>query len=332
MTPDAAAFVELLQEMVPPEARLILCQFPGDPDKVDDSRKWRPRSYQPFMVQDDWNVYLCLSAMGRGGVGNKFRRTKECWQGGLCFMVDDLGTKLPMSLIDRLPPTALIETSPKNYQAIYVFSSRVDDMAKQEALINNFVEVHCPNSTDPGQKGVNRVFRPPIGVNGKAKYRSAKGEWRVRLAAFNPECRYSPERIAEAFGLSLEKPPQRFRSDRVVGDRDMRMKFFNEVVGILKKAGALKVQSDGRAFNRAGWAEVTCPWIDGHSLSADTGAAIRWPEADNDYHGAFRCHHGHCEGRGWRDLVESLDEAFRELDRQTNENAADVEGFVFDER
>lgn len=322
MTEQALALIAMLQSMVPPDARLIMCQFPGDPDTVQDSRKWRPRSWNDSLFQPDWNIYLCVSAMGRGGVDGRFRRAKECWQGGLCFMIDDLGTKLPLGLVDRLAPTALVETSPSNFQAIYVFDKLLDNIGIQEALINNFVEVHCPDSRDPGQKGVNRVFRPPLGINGKGKHLHPDGTaWRVRLAGFNPDCRYSPEQIAEAFGVGLELPQRRFRSDRAVGDRDARVIFFNEVFGILKSSGVVKMLSDGRAFNRAGWAQISCPWRNNHSRRGDTGAAIRWPDAENDFNGAFRCHHGHCEGRGWRDLVEFLEDELNARDRKLHEHS-----------
>ena len=56
----------------------------------------------------------------------------------------------------------------------------------------------------------------------------------------------------------------------------------------------------------SGWQDVTCPWTDGHTGGVDNGAAIREPAEENGWTGAFRCHHGTCEGKGWRELTEWL--------------------------
>lgn len=326
----ATQFIGLLEKMVPPEARLILCQFSGDPDTVDDSTKWRPKVWKQALIQENWNIYLCVSAMGRGGVGDKFRRTKECWEGGLAFMVDDVGTKLPMSLVEKLEPTALVETSPGNFQAIYVFDTLVEKVADQEALINNFVDRYCgeEGKKDPGMKGINRVFRPPFGINGKAKYKGEDGRpWRVRLRRFNPEARYTPQAIAAAFGITLEVPLPTYRSNRKPGDREARIEDFRRIFELILSAGIVKDKS--RPFNRAGWAQVHCPWRDGHTGRADTGAAIRWPATDNDFYGAFRCHHGHCEHRTWSDFCQFVADGLGDDLNEINAAAPDLTG-MFD--
>lgn len=309
------AFVQLLQSMVPPDARMILCQFPGDPDEVDDSVKWRPKVWNVDLIQPNWNIYLCVSAMGRGGIDGKWRRTKDCYQGGLCFMIDDIGTKLPMSLLDMLPATTVVESSQPtaarpthSLQAIYAFDRLVEDAAKHDALISNFIAAHCPDGIDTGMAGINRVFRPPFGINGKAAYKDENGKpCRVRMRSFDPTARYSLEQIAEAFGITLVPPKPKYKSNRKPGDRDDRIQYFNAVILQLRKLGMLKHSGD-RTFNRAGWAQIHCPWRDGHTKNADTGASIRWPDPDNDFNGAFRCHHGHCEGRTWRDLTDILND------------------------
>lgn len=326
----AHQFVGILEQMVPPEARLIMCQFSGDPDTVTDATKWKPKVWKSALVQEGWNVYLCISAMGRGGIGDKFRRTKECWEGGLAIMVDDLGTKLPLELIDKLEPTALIETSPSNYQAIYVFSALVDRLAEQEALINNFVERYAKEEgkRDPGMTGINRVFRPPFGINGKAKYRDEKNKpWRVKLTRFNPAARYTPQEIADAFGITLDAPLRNFRSTRKLGDRDARIADFERLVTHLLRSGVLKNRQ--RPFNRAGWAEVHCPWRDNHTNGADNGASIRWPAEDNDYNGAFKCHHGHCEDKTWSDFTQMVtDQIGDELDTANSSAPNSIEGML----
>ena len=74
------------------------------------------------------NVYFCVSGMRKGDDG-RWRRSKDNFAGGLCLMIDDLGdgpgSRAPLSTIKALKPTALVETSPSNYQAIYLFDGLV---------------------------------------------------------------------------------------------------------------------------------------------------------------------------------------------------------------
>jgi hypothetical protein len=43
---------------------------------------------------------------------------------------------------------------------------------------------------------------------------------------------------------------------------------------------------------------------------------VREPASENDWYGAFRCHHGHCLGKGWKDLTDWVNEqSVEELDR-----------------
>ena len=71
---------------------------------------------------------------------------------------------------------------------------------------------------------------------------------------------------------------------------------------MIRGAGMIKREE----ADYSGWIQITCPWTDDHADGADTGAAIREPAEENEFYGAFRCHHGHCADRGWRDLTEWL--------------------------
>lgn len=302
-------FFMAMRKHVPQDARIMMCAFRGDPAD-DDPGKWRARVLNDItQIDDRANIYLCVSAMRRNARG-EFRRRKENFAGGLCLMVDDLGTgpgaKQPLSTIDKLKPTALIETSPDNYQAVYMFDRLETDEAKFNALIRAFIYGCLLSPANSGMDGVNRVFRPPAGINGKRKY----GGWTVRLTDWNPDARYSVERIAEAFELQLEKAnPRKFNAASVLANAPERARAFLHVRQTLRAAGMLKQEEP----NMAGWQEVTCPWREFHTGGADNGAAIREPEAENEYYGAFRCHHGHCLGKGWRELTDWIDENDAEM-------------------
>jgi hypothetical protein len=203
-----------------------------------------------------------------------------------------------LSLIDPAPPTALIETSPGNFQAVYMFDRLVTDMALFEALINAFIKAQFLGK-DTGMAGVNRVFRPPIGVNGKPKH----GGWSVSMREWHPERRYSVEALAKAFGLELNRHgPQVPRG--ATADKSENIRAFIRVRQALSMAGMVKSEKT----DMAGWFPVKCPWTTEHTGAADNGAAVRIPHDDNQFFGGFKCHHGACEGRGWRELTEWLAE------------------------
>lgn len=306
-----------MRRFVPPDARILTCQFRGDPNS-DVYQKWRARILNdPAMVDDMANVYLCVSAMKQNTRG-EFRRRKECFRGGLLLMIDDIGegkgAKFPVSVLDPLPPTAMIETSPDNYQAVYFFDSLVQDLEQFDALIRAFIERQFLGN-DTGQAGVNRVFRPPIGINGKEKYMVDGKPWKVRCAEFHPQRRYSVQQIAEAFKLDLVR---RVRVPKApAADKGDRVRAFVAVRAALRSSGMLKVEEP----DYSGWMQVQCPWVHNHTDQADNGAAIRLPEEENDFYGAFRCHHGHCDGKGWRELTHWLVEEQAEVLEMVNRQA-----------
>lgn len=307
-------FFEAMALHLPEEARIMLCQFRGDPED-DIKGKWRARTLRDVSAIDDQaNVYLCVSAMGKNSRG-EWRRRKENFVGGLLLMIDDLGdgpaAKFPLQIIEPLPPTALVETSRDNFQAIYMFDRLECDRLKFEALIRAFINAQFLGK-DTGMAGVNRVFRPPAGINGKAKHNG----WKVKLETWQPGCRYSIDEIATAFNLELQREgPRLIRT--ATTDRKMAVENFIAVRSVLRGAGMLKTEH----VDQAGWTNIRCPWTSQHSGGKDNGAAICVPKEDNGYNGAFKCFHGSCENKGWRDLTEFVAEEVAEVLDWINKNA-----------
>ena len=298
---DFESFFELLNSMVDETCRVIFCQFRGDPN-ADDPTKWRAHVLNyPEAVDEKANVYLCVSAMKAGDDG-KFRRKKANFAGGLLLMIDDLGTgpgsKFPLSLLDAAPPTALIETSPDNFQAVYVFEQRVTDADEFNSLIKAFIAQKFLDGKDPGMAGINRVFRPPVGINGKPKY---GGNFTVRLREWHPERRFTVASLCEAFGLKLEPPGVRRRRIPPEGVEES-VAAFKATLAELRECGMVKRDDPSADL----WLSIVCPWVAEHTGSADNGAALRLPHDDNGYNGGFKCHHGACAEKGWRDVTDWL--------------------------
>lgn len=309
-------FVAEMYRYVPPELFILKMQFRGDPNS-DIYGKWRARKLgrNAAGLDDDANVYFTVAAFRQDDTG-WYRRRKEQFGGGILLMIDDLGTgagaKFPLSKIDELPPTALIETSPDNFQAIYMFDRLVTDQTQFNALIDAFVRKKFLDQ-DTGMKGVTRVFRPPAGVNGKPKY----GGWRVQLAEWAPERRYSLQEIVQAFELDLCPEPSRRLRNVHPNVSDTRIDAFKLVEQELYRLGMVR----GKA-PRGDWLDIYCPWEHEHSDGNRTGAAIVQPNPANHWYGGFRCHHGHGDRKyAWRDLTDWLADEHAEALAQINRAA-----------
>jgi hypothetical protein len=307
---QAIEFVLELSRFLPQDARIMFSQFPGDPADVP-GKSWNVRALSRHDLNDDMNIYACVMAMKQNEHG-EYRRKRENFACGLCLMVDDIGTgpgaKVSMNKLHILKPTALIETSPDNYQAIYMFDRALDDPDYFDAMIRGFIREQLL-SKDSGMAGINRVFRIPYGSNCKKKY---GGDFKVSLTGADYSLRYSPERIIEAFRIPMKvtvRPPS-----GIIDPNDIRRRaeFFE-----LIKQEFIRSKMKLRDVNMGGWMHVVCPWVGDHESKAanNTGAALRIPNIENDYNGAFVCWHGTCQGaksrerrRGLHDVIAHLTE------------------------
>lgn len=297
---DYLDFLAALGKGIKDDERLILCGFRGDPDKAPTDA-WRPRPYKvggsfPFDPPD--NVYVTVASFGRAYDGT-FRRRKELFKGALALMVDDVGTKiLDVPRLTAIKPSAIMETSPGNYQYWYFFKEIERDVRRFEGLIRSFILDVCPDATDPGMAGVTRVGRLPGFANDKPKY----GGWVVKLTSFNPNRRYTIEEICEALKIRLNIPS---RQRLIIKEQaTARIESYYTVYEWLSQNKMVKRDDP----DMAGWTEIECPWRDEHTNRANTGAAIREPNEENGFNGAYKCHHGHCAKKGWRELTEWINE------------------------
>lgn len=304
-------FLETAFMAMLPGSHTVVTAFDGDPNEKDRGKSaanWRGWPWRTGMRAPDWwarrNAFYTVSSFepceeidGRTGeIRERYRRRKDDFLQLHVAMLDDLGTKVPMAKV-ALPVSALIETSPRNYQGVYLLADDADsrDRATCERLIHRMIAAGLAiDSKDPGMAGVTRFARLPRGTNQKAKYIRALGRpAHVRLAEWNPERRYSIAEIAAAYGLDMKpdlppKPAEPLTDEQMIraGER------FDALVEVFKLRGMYLGQPEGSK-----WIQVTCPWIDHHTDRADTGAALALPSPKNNWRGGFVCHHGHCNGR-----------------------------------
>lgn len=293
---DAEKFLNALASNLLEQERLILIAFRGDPDDAP-THAWRPRPWKPgneipFSAKN--NAYSTVASFGKVADGG-FRRRKDSFKAGHALLIDDVRTKVPFDVVKGVKPTAIIETSPGNEQWWYMLGDPERDYDKFDQVIRAFIRDRLLGN-DPGQAGVTRVGRLPSHVNAKAKY---GGSFLTRLIEFEPTRRFTIDELVKKFKLSLEgrrMPPPSV--DRSIAKA--RIDMFYNAQKFLQRRGMFK----RKLPDPSGWQEMHCPWRDGHTGAADTGAAIREPAPESQWYGAFRCHHGSCAARGWKELTD----------------------------
>lgn len=292
-------FLEAMFRDQIPGTAATLHSFTGDPVKDGkwNAMPWRRGKVLPTL-NPFANNYVCVSCFHPGEdpkTGkDKFYRRKIQFASLHAVMIDDLGTKLPMSDL-KMKPSCLVETSPGNFQAWLFLEAPLLTISAAETLINEMIRAGISAEMDPGMKGVTRVARVPVGANGKAKYRGeGNAVWPQVVHEAALELRYTPADIAAAYGLDLtprrEAPPPSPPRSGVDVER----------AGIVKW---LKLLGLHKEEQRPGYHEIICPWADAHSDGGTTGTYYMEPEALNSFHGGFNCHHGHCMDRDISDLV-----------------------------
>ena len=301
---EAKEFLSGLAPALPDDQRIILCAFPGDPHEAPP-RAWRPKPWRPgarINLPASWNAYATISSF-RAAPDKSWRRRKDLFAAGCALMVDDVGTKVDPAAVS-VQASAIIETSPNNQQHWYFLDPHEEDCSRFDALIRAFIDGKLLG-LDPGMAGVTRVGRLPGFANCKPAY----GGFTTRLVSLNDR-RFALEDLVAAFGLTMKG--RQVGMPQVATEESLRRnRAFVDIFNFLETHQMLKrLEPD-----MAGWTEMTCPWVHEHTGAADTGAAIREPNPENGYWGAFRCHHGSHTDKRWRDLCEWVaDLAAQELE------------------
>lgn len=173
--------------------------FEGNP-KDDELPKW-------YWKGQEWRAGDNTTARGRNGYftlatyavstdGKLSRKEANC-RSIYGVMLDDIGTKAAsLERLKNCPPSILIETSPGNYQASYLFDVPQTDLEAVKNLNHSMV---AAGLCDEGAKSPpTRWGRLPFAVNGKFD-----PAFECRLVEFHPDRRYTIDQIVEGLGLDL---------------------------------------------------------------------------------------------------------------------------------
>ena len=136
-------------------AKPLVCCKSGDPA----SGGWKP-SFWPCVTSDSsQNWYFC-PGLYEPDANGQARAKRELAQAVHVLCLDDLGIKVNLQVLEALAPTWLIETSPGNYQAGYLFDQPVVDLECVDELKQKLIE---NGLCDPGASGGSaRWMRLPV--------------------------------------------------------------------------------------------------------------------------------------------------------------------------
>ena len=260
----------------------LVCCKPGDPSDGG----WMPSFWPCFTSDPGLNWYFCPGVYMPDESGQA-RAKSQLAQAVYVICLDDVGTKVPMEVLNKLVPTWLNETSPGNYQAGYLFNQPTQDLEAVERLKNKLIE---NGRCDPGASGGSaRWMRLPVGINGKRKY-GPEGV-QCRLVHWAPSNRYSLAEIERAL-IDDDRGDTELSANSPKGAGD-------PVVQALQERGQYL------NYEGAGRHEIVCPWWEQHSDPTDTKSYYFEPSKKFPM-GGFKCFHSHGKGLGIRSLLDHL--------------------------
>jgi hypothetical protein len=250
------------------ETALIVKQIDTGKLHKDGSPKYTWPAYLPKHKRkegESWFLNTGSFIIDRFENGKPSASTANCTH-VLFMMLDDIGTK---SKIPPLEPTAIVETSPGNYQYWYAYAEQ-PTVEEHCAALTTIAEA---GYTDPGATNAVRNCRLPGSVNVKPK----REAFVCREVEFN-KVEYTLAEICAALGVT---PAEVGNAQRIT----FRVKDTGNdtVLAWLSENGLVT-----SGVNAEGWCGVVCPNHEGHT---DGQIEARYKPQDR----SFCCYHAHCE-------------------------------------
>lgn len=259
----------------------LVCNKSGDPDKGG----WHPSAWPCNTNASDLNWYTLPSLYKPDDTG-RYRAKKELAVSVHAVMVDDVGTKVSVEKFENCPPSWAVETSPGNFQYGYIFAQPITDLNIADQLKEDLIEAGLCDSGATG--GAVRWMRMPVAINGRPKYGSPSPK--CRLTQWRPDLKYAVEELYLKLGLTRPILDSAANVLSVSTSTKPGVNGLNLdatlIIGALKSKGLYKKPLG------SGKHDITCPWVNGHTDSADNGAAYFEPNATYPT-GGFKCHHSH---------------------------------------
>lgn len=262
---------------------------PGDIDKARRGICWAGGWYRDehLMLVDYTNQYFTISVFSPDAQLGAVRR-RDNFLATYAIVADDVKDKVPEERARLLPaPSWRLETSPGNEQWGWILRDPENSRDRVDNLLDGLVKLGlAPDGMDPGMRGVTRYVRLPEGWNRKAKY----GEpFKCRMLEWEPDRMVALEELAIPFGVDLT-------AERKSRGGDLGACAWPDEAPVVEWLG------DGHLVNEKcdGEYRIVCPWVDEHTDGDESGT---WVRLLDDGTGEFKCHHGHCQERGFNDFL-----------------------------
>lgn len=249
-----AEFLTAIFGALPAGVAPHVCGFAGNPKPPTptpgERARWTGWPWVAALPVDEptMNWYFTLATFRLGENGKHARKRSLC-TAVHGVMLDDIGTKAATrERLAGLPPFALIETSPGNYQALYLFGEPVTDLQTVNDLQGSLI---AAGLCDPGAHGPTaRWCRMPHAVNGKHA-----PPFPCHLIEWRPTARYTVEQMRA--GLAL--PPPAPKATKNQGDEEPRQDWLQrseqqraELVADLRSALEVLPSDDRREWIKYG--------------------------------------------------------------------------------
>jgi hypothetical protein len=272
----------------------LVCHKAGDPDLYG----WKAVDWPCNTNQPDLNWYF-LPSLYRPDETGCYRAKKKLATSVYVVMVDDVGTKVPFENFEDCPPSWVIETSPGNHQFGFIFTKPLRDLGLADELKEKLIQAGLCDSGANG--GTARWMRLPVAKNRKPKHGDPSPS--CKLKYWRPELRYTVDELCSKLGLRKEESDSKPNEGNCSEDDRTPQVFFvdesNDVIRALKSKGLYK------SYAGTGIHEITCPWVNGHTDTKDSGAYYYEPSQEFPT-GGFKCFHSHGSLFHIRELKEHL--------------------------
>ncbi len=265
--------------------------FVYDPGAIPKDKhliSWKGDYHCRYNLANGTNQYFTISTFYCDDQGQA-RRRKALFRQTHCIVLDDVKEKLSLGQAQKLPqPSWILETSVGSEQWGYILNTPCTDRSRVENLLDGLVANGlAPGGKDPGMKGVTRYVRLPEGTNGKSSKLINGVARQCVMLTWNPFNTVTMEQLAEPFVVNLDAVR---REQRVDGASEIND---HPLINIPNVIQIKEVRSDGRF-------DIRCPWVEEHTGADDSGAAVF---TNDDGSIGFKCHHGACQHRTGRDLI-----------------------------
>jgi len=238
---------------------------------------WPYTALDDLLEGSEFDTYhFCTCTVNKPAPNSAPSRRLEGFNRLHVIILDGIGDKV---LPNDLKPTYIIQTAKDTYQWGYVLKQPIADLG----AANKFVRAVYEKAwlTDQSAAMPNRLARLPLGRN----LAPGKDAFQVRLVELNPDTRYSPVDLVNAWGLSVDASA--LAKLRTEGEK---LAVVDELFEYMK--------SNGHIFGTAGEDsfKVECPMWEEHPDGNPYGAYKPLGKGEDPHQRRFTCDHAHKAG------------------------------------